>query len=128
MPHQTSRANLSREHARNPGDIPLDTFPAELLYYICSLVPKASDGVKNFRLTCKTLTAVGAEYLVDELHLYLKRSSFNYLLAVSEHAAGKGATSLVCEGDRLEAHRSFEAWNNHKDLVAPGDFPGPTLG
>lgn len=122
MPAQSIWTKLSKQHAKNPGSIPLNTLPVELLHQICSLLPRGSKDVQNFRLACKTFAAVGIEHLSFELHTLFKRTHLDLLVEQSARPVGKGVTSLFYEADRLEEMATFEAWNDKRrhqeDLVS----------
>lgn len=122
MPAQSIWTKLSRQHAKNPGSIPLDALPVELLHQICSLLERGSKDIQNFRLACKTFAAVGIEHLLVELHTLFKRSHLDLLVEDSTRLVGKGVTSLFYEADRLQEMATFEAWNDerrqHEDMVS----------
>lgn len=110
---------LSKRHALKPGNIPLDALPTELLHQICSRLELGD--VQSFRQACKSFAAVGAEYLITELHVFHKQSSFERLVEIAQHPAGTKATSILFEADCLASY-GFEHWKREREtfLIADG--------
>lgn len=100
MPSHDIWQRLARRHARNPGRIPLDSLPVELLHQVCQFLNLKE--LKTFRLSCRLFATIGSDYLLDELHVYYKRDDFERLVEIARHPASAKATSIIFFGDRLE--------------------------
>lgn len=121
MPPRDIWQSLSRRHARNPGRIPLNSLPPEILHEICRLLEGKE--VRNFRLSCKLFSMVGSDYLLDEVHLIHKPSSYQRLCKIAEHPLADQVTALFFEADRLcspEDVDSLEKWYLIMETFRPG--------
>ncbi|KAL9023057.1 MAG: hypothetical protein Q9180_008415 [Flavoplaca navasiana] len=67
--------------------------------------------VPNLRLTCKSLAAVGSEYLLPEVDLLFIPESFNRLRRLSEHPVlSRHVKSLVYRIDSLKTCQNISEW------------------
>ena len=89
------------------------------------------------RLVCKTFAAVGLHYLVPEVHLIFKPSSFEHLRQISEHPViSQHVEKLFYEADTLTSYDTMMKWK--RNITIPGWFqsmpddwagpPSPTAG
>lgn len=73
------------------------------------------------RLVCKTFAAVGLHYLVPEVHLIFKSSSFEHLRQISEHPViSKHVETLFYEADTLTSYDTMKEWKNN--IIVPAWF------
>lgn len=92
--------------------IKLDQLPVEVVSEICENVPETD--IPNVRLTSRFLRDVATPFLLDEIHLVFKRSSFDRLLEISQHPViSRSVTSLFYEPDSLDRFRSREDWEDN---------------
>ncbi len=69
----------------------MDSLPVEIKRFIafylrnCDESPHGPCDIKNFRLVNKEFSAIGAEYLLPEIHLTFQTQSFERLRTVSQH-------------------------------------------
>ncbi|KAI4268568.1 MAG: hypothetical protein LQ337_007767 [Flavoplaca oasis] len=67
--------------------------------------------VPNLRLTCKSLAAVGSEYLLPEVELLFTPESFNRLRRISEHPVlSRHVKSLVYRVGSLKPCHNISEW------------------
>ncbi|KAL8978701.1 MAG: hypothetical protein Q9205_005784 [Flavoplaca limonia] len=67
--------------------------------------------VPNLRLACKSLAAVGSEYLLPEVELLFTPESFNRLRRISEHPVlSRRVKSLVYRIDSLKTCHNISEW------------------
>lgn len=67
--------------------------------------------VPNLRLACKSLAAVGLEYLIPEVDLLFTPESFNRLRRISEHPVlSRHVRSLVYRVDSLKTCHDISEW------------------
>ncbi|KAI4283782.1 MAG: hypothetical protein L6R38_001947 [Xanthoria sp. 2 TBL-2021] len=88
------------------GGFPLDRLAPELQHMIFAAADTCD--VPNLRLTCKSLGAVGLEYLLPEVELLFTPKSFDRLRGISEHPTlSRHVKSLVYRTDSLEPCRNI---------------------
>ena len=96
---------------------PIARLPNEILHQIFSLLRPLQ--VANVRLACKAFSTIALQYLVAEIHLIFKPSSFEHLRLISEHPVlSQHVHTLFYEADSLEVVDSMEEWE--KRIFVPG--------
>ncbi|KAL8668524.1 MAG: hypothetical protein Q9168_006854 [Polycauliona sp. 1 TL-2023] len=91
------------------GGFPLDRLAPELQHMVFAAV-NVKD-VPNLRLTCKSLGAVGLEYLVPEVELLFTQKSFDRLRKISEHPIlSRHVKSLVYRFGVLQRFQDIKGW------------------
>ena len=114
-PLQAPRATTDAHHTVPP----IARLPNEILHQIFSLLHPLH--VANLRLACKIFSTIGLQYLVAEIHLIFKPTSFDHLRLISEHPVlSQHVHTLFYEADRLEDFDSMKEWKKH--IIIPGWF------
>ncbi|KAL8848257.1 MAG: hypothetical protein Q9221_006730, partial [Calogaya cf. arnoldii] len=92
-----------------PGGVPLDRLAPEIQHMIFAAAD--IDDVPNLRLTCKSLGAIGLEYLLPEVELLFTPKSFDRLRGISEHPVlSRRLKSLVYRVDSLKTCHAIDDW------------------
>ena len=109
------RATIDTRHTIPP----IARLPNEILHQIFSLLHPLQ--VANLRLACKAFSAIGLQYLVPEIHLIFKPSSFDHLRLISEHPVlSQHVHTLFYEADSLEDFDNMKEWK--KNIFVPDWF------
>ncbi|CAD6579538.1 MAG: hypothetical protein ASARMPREDX12_009286 [Alectoria sarmentosa] len=99
----------------------MDRLPMEITHMIFARFKGRGRAIALLRLVCKTFAAVGLHYLVPEVHLIFKSSSFQHLREVSEHPViSQHVETLFYEADTLSNHWTMKQWK--KRIIVPGWF------
>lgn len=100
-----------RRGGQGNAAIRLDQLPVEVVSEICQNIPEAD--IPNVRLTSRFLSGVATPFLLNEIHLVFKRSSFERLLEISQHPViSRSVTSLFYEPDSLDRFQSRGDWED----------------
>ena len=114
-PRQDPRARTDAHHAVPP----IARLPNEILHQIFSLLRPLQ--VANIRLVCKAFSTIALQYLVPEIHLIFKPSSFDHLRLISEHPVlSQHVHTLFYEADSLEDIDSMKEWE--EKIIVPGRY------
>ena len=98
---------------------PIARLPNEILHQIFSLLRPLQ--VANIRLACKAFSTIALQYLVAEIHLIFKPTSFDHLRLISEHPVlNQHVHTLFYEADSLEDVDSMKEWK--KNIIVPDWF------
>ncbi|KAK0508191.1 hypothetical protein JMJ35_009275 [Cladonia borealis] len=98
---------------------PIARLPNEILHQIFSLLHPLQ--VANLRLACKSFSTIALQYLVPEIHLIFKPSSFDHLRLISEHPVlSQHVHTLFYEADSLKDLDSMKEWK--KNIIVPGCY------
>ena len=96
---------------------PIARLPNEILHQIFSLLRPLQ--VANIRLACKAFSTIALQYLVPEIHLIFKPTSFDHLRLISEHPVlSQHVHTLFYEADSLEDVDSMKEWE--ENIFVPG--------
>lgn len=92
-----------------PATRSLDRLPVETLHMVlANLEPQ---NVTQIRLTCRLLADIGTHYLLSELHLIVKSSSFERMRQISRHPiVSQTVRSLFYEAELIQRCHDFNAW------------------
>lgn len=94
----------------------MERFPLEIYQDICEILEVESIG--KLRLVSKYSCEVATPFLLSEIHLIFKKSSFDDLIAVSKHPTiSPKVTSIYYEPDILDTKDRFE-WES--SILDPG--------
>lgn len=114
-PRQAPRATTDTHHTIPP----IARLPNEILHQIFSLLRPLQ--LANIRLACKAFSTIALQYLVPEIHLIFKPSSFAHLRLISEHPVlSQHVHTLFYEADSLEDVDSMKEWK--KNIIVPDWF------
>ncbi|MCJ1453535.1 hypothetical protein MMC28_003882 [Mycoblastus sanguinarius] len=114
MARRKSARSLATRRFDKPVDklvpFPINDLPAELIHTVYSYLKPTE--VANLRLCSRILAALGLQYLVPEVHLFLAKESFKRLQDIAEHPiVSKYVTSFFYEGDKLAVYDQ-ELWES----------------
>lgn len=99
----------------------MDRLPLEINHMIFAHFKGNCQVIALLRLVCKSFAAVGLHYLIPEVHLIFKSSSFEHLRQISEHPViGKHVENLFYEADTLSSYDTLREWKNN--IIVPGWF------
>ena len=109
----------------------MDRLPLEINHMIFAYFKDNCLNIALLRLVCKNFAAVGLHYLVPEVDLIFKSSSFEHLRQISEHPViSKHVEKIFYEADTLTSYDTMKEWKNN--IIVPGwfqslpdDFAGP---
>lgn len=115
----------------------MDRLPLEIIHMIFARFKGKLQIIALLRLLCKTFAAVGLHYLVPEVHLIFKSSSFEHLRQISEHPViSQHVEKLFYKADTLTSYDTMKQWKHN--IIIPGWFhnmpddwtgpPSPTAG
>ncbi|KAL8642841.1 MAG: hypothetical protein Q9226_008461, partial [Calogaya cf. arnoldii] len=109
QPSKSCSESMTPESAAPRGGFPLDRLAPELQHMIFAAADTGD--VPNLRLTCKSLGAIGLEYLLPEVELLFTPKSFDRLRGISEHPTlGRHVKSLVYRVDSLKICANILEW------------------
>lgn len=99
----------SKELVVKPVTRSFDRLPVETLHMVlANLEPQ---DVTQIRLTCRLLADIGTHYLLSELHLIVKSSSFERMRQISRHPiVSQTVRSLFYEAELIQRCHDFKAW------------------
>lgn len=99
----------------------MDRLPLEITHLIFAPFKGRPQVIALLRLVCKSFADVGLHYLVPEVDLLFKSSSFEHLRQISEHPViSKHVEQLFYEADTLTSYDTMREWKNH--IIVPGWF------
>ncbi|KAL8727032.1 MAG: hypothetical protein Q9166_006330 [cf. Caloplaca sp. 2 TL-2023] len=117
---------MARRKSRTPRfRFPIAQLPSEVLHLIFAAANRKD--ILKLRLTCKTLAAIGLDYLIPEVELLFTRRSFDRVKGIAEHpVCGQRVTSLVYRVDSLRQHFDKDEYLDAlTSLLSMDDFVGP---
>jgi len=107
----------SKNVVEKPTMSPFDRLPIEILHMVfANLEPQ---DVTQMRLTCGLLADIGCYYLLSEVHLIFKSSSFERMRQISRHPiVSQTVKSLFYEAEVIQRCHDFNAWRRCNEYPA----------